>query len=481
MAGIGFELKRLFAKNGIILRVRANLYAGLVVAGPMIMGVLLLLGAKFVSGWGGASGHQQDLIIVIITYSLLFSLLLSSLLLFVLARYVADMLYISAYDRILPSLYGSVSLLLIVGVVLWPVFLLFSGLEFRYGIFSFILFCEGLLVWAQINYVTAIKEYRSILIGFVGGILLGLFSGWLLVMLKYDIVASVLAGACIAYGILVVDFTFVLHKFFPVGSGNPLRFLEWLDEYPHLLFVGFFSTFALFAHLMIMWASPWGMSVVGLFYQAPQHDIPALFAFVTSLVTTVNFVTSVEVNFYPKYRLYFSLLNGDGSLSDIERAHEDMMAVLKQELFHLAIQQIFVTIFAIIVIGEILVYFPLGFTSLMIGTFRVLCVGYGAYAIANSLMLFLLYFASNEDAMWSVIPFLLVNILGTLYTLTLPENYYGFGFVVASVIYYLVAESRLFAYTSRLDFFILTKQPVFLVKKRGFFTRFVSKWEAKLS
>ncbi|HLO34241.1 MAG TPA: exopolysaccharide Pel transporter PelG [Anaerolineales bacterium] len=256
---------------------------------------------------------------------------------------------------------------------------------------------------------------------------------------------------------------------------TPFRFLEWLDEYPHLLFVGFFSTLALFVHLIIMWTGPWGVQVQGLFYHAPQHDIPALFAFATSLVTTVNFVTSVEVNFYPKYRLYFGLLNGEGSLGDIEKAYEDMLAVLKQELFYLAIQQVFVTIFAVVVIGEVLVYFPLGFTSVMIGTFRVLAVGYGAYAIGNSLMLFLLYFASNEDALLSVIPFLVINILGTFYTLTLPESYYGFGFVLASVIYYLVAEARLFAYTAHLDFFILTKQPVFIAKRKGFFTRFVGR------
>jgi uncharacterized membrane protein len=481
MAGIGFELKKLFAKKGILLRARANLYASLVVAGPMIMGVLLLLGAKFVSRFGGASGHQQDLIVVIITYSLLFSLLLSSLVLFVLARYVADMLYINAHERILPSMYGALSLLLVIGGILWFIFLLFSGIEMKYAVYSFILFCEGLVVWVQINYVTAIKEYQSMLIGFVVAVLTGLLIGLLLVLLKYDVIAAVLAGACIAYGLLMVDFTLVLHKFFPIGSGNPVKFLEWFDEYPHLIFVGFFSTLALFAHLMIMWASPWGERVEGLFYYAPPHDIPALFAFTTSLVTTVVFVTSVEVNFYPKYRLYFSLLNGNGSLNDIERAHEDMVAVLRQEILHLAIQQVFVTIVAVIVIGEILVYFPLGFTSVMIGTFRILCVGYGAYAIGNSVMLFLLYFAANEDALWSVIPFLSINILGTLYTLALPESYYGFGFVVASVVYYLVAEARLFGYTSRLDFYILTKQPVFLVKKRGFFSRLVNRLEGKLA
>ena len=105
------------------------------------------------------------------------------------------------------------------------------------------------------------------------------------------------------------------------------------------------------------------------------------------------------------------------------------------------------TIFAVVVIGEILVYFPLGFTSVMIGTFRILCIGYGAYAIGNSLMLFLLYFASNEDALGSVIPFSLISLFGTLYTFTLPETFYGIGFVQWPAIYYLVANIRLFAYT----------------------------------
>lgn len=479
MAGIGFELKKLFADKGIILRIRAGLYASLVIAGPMILGALLLLGSKIVSTFGGATNHQQDLIVVIITYSLLFSLILSSLLLLVLARFVADMMYIKAYDRILPSMYGSIALMLIIGGSMWAVFLYLSRIKLIYSVYSFILFCEALVVWIQINYITAIKEYRTVLIGFVVGILVGLTVGFLLVVSKYDVVASLLLGACISYGILLTVFTQVLHKYFPLGTGNPLKFLEWIDEYPQLLFIGFLSTLALFTHIMLMWLSPWGIQVEGLFYHAPAHDIPALLAFVTSLVTTVNFVTSVEVNFYPKYRLYFNLLNGEGSLSNIEKAHEDMINILRQELFYLAMQQVFVTIFAIVVVAEMLVYFPLGITSIMVGVFRVLCIGYGAYAIGNSLMLFLLYFANNKDALLSVLPFFVVNFLGTLGTIiALPEIYYGFGFVAASAVYYIVAEVRLFSYTDRLDYYIFTKQPVFFVKKKGFFTRFVSKLDA---
>lgn len=478
MAGIGFELKKLFAKKGIILHARASIYAGLIVAGPMLMGVMLLLGADLISNYGGATTHQQDLIVVVITYSLLFSLLLSSLFLFVLARYVADMLYVNAYHRILPSMYGAISLMLAIGSIFWIVFLFLSKLEFGYSVYCFILFCEGLVVWTQINYITAVKEYKGILIGFVVGILSGLLTGLLIMLSGYDIVSSLLIGACLAYGILIIDFTIVLHKFFPMGSGSALKFLEWIDEYPQLLFVGFFSTLALFIHIMLMWISPLGKQVEGLFYHAPTHDIPAFLAFLTTLVTTVNFVTSVEVNFYPTYKRYFDLLNGDGSLSNVEKAYEEMMMILKQELFNLAIRQVIVTVFAVVLIGEILVYLGLGFTSNMIGIFRVLCVAYGLYAVGNSLTLFLLYFASNTDALWTSATLLVFNTLGTLYTLTLPEVYYGFGFVIASIIFYLVGLQRLFSYTTHLDFHIFTKQPVFFVQKKGWLTRVVQKLES---
>ena len=479
MAGIGFELKKLFSKKGILLTARANLYASFVVAGPMILGALLLLGAKYISGWGGASSHEQDLIIVIITYSLLFSLLLSSIFLFVLARYIADKLYVNEYERILPSMYGAISILLIIGAIGWVVFLYLSKLPLRYSIYSFILFCEGIVVWIQINYITAVKEYRSILLGFVFGMLVGMLCSMLFILLRYDVVASLLAGACIAYGILVIDFTVVLHRFFPMGSGSSLRFLEWIDEYPPLPFVGFFSMLGLFAHIILMWGSPWGVQVYGLFYHAPAHDIPALLAFVTSLVTAVNFVTSVEVNFYEKYRTYFSLLNGDGSLENIEKAYDEMMETMKRELLYLALQQIFVTIIAIVVIGEILVYFNLGFTSVMIGLFRILCVGYGMFAIGNCFMLFLLYFSSNRDALIAVTTFLVLNVIGTLYVITLPEVYYGFGFVLAGLGFYLVAWSLLLAYTKRLDFHTFTKQPVFFVERRGIFRGLVRKLESQ--
>ena len=61
MAGIGFELKRLFGKKGLTLNLRANLYASVVVAGPALLGAVLLLGINWLAYLAGAPRHERDL------------------------------------------------------------------------------------------------------------------------------------------------------------------------------------------------------------------------------------------------------------------------------------------------------------------------------------------------------------------------------------------------------------------------------------
>ena len=479
MAGIGFELKKLFSDSSIIMKLRANLFSSVVIAGPMIMGAILLLGIKYLAVRAGASLHQQDLLIVVITYSLLFSLLLINILSYVLSRFVADMVYNNLHERIMPSMYGSISLLLAIGAPAWALFLFLSKLPLEYSIFSFTLFCLAVVVWTQISYITDIKRYKEVIYGFTFGIVSSLMVGFVLTTNNVEVVSSLLASACIGYGVIMVTYTNVLHKHFPKGIGISLKFLEWINKFPSLPFVGFFTTTGLFVHLMLMWHSPLGAQVHGLFYHAPPHDIPALFGFFTILVTTVNFVTSLEVNFYPKYKLYFGLLNKGGSLKDIEKAKAEMLTVLKQELLYLALRQMFVTLISIVLISEILNVIGLGFTTTMIGLFRVLCVGYAFYAIGNTMLLYLLYFAADRAALYPAVTLLLVNTVGTYATLTLPPNYYGFGFVTAAFCMLIVGWWKLVSFTNHLEYHVFCQQPIFLQPNVGLLTRLVQWMESR--
>ena len=137
MAGIGFELKKLFNRRGLFAAFRAYGYAGVVCTGPMLLGVVLLLGVMFLCDITGSSRHSRELLVCMITYTLLASLTVTSFLSMVVTRFIADQLYEENYEAVLPSFWGSSGLMLIVGGILYGVFLIFSGAGLLDGFLCF--------------------------------------------------------------------------------------------------------------------------------------------------------------------------------------------------------------------------------------------------------------------------------------------------------------------------------------------------------
>ena len=129
MAGIGFELKKLFEKKGILNSVKAYGYATVICSGPMILGVILLLGIMFLCGRAGVSVQSRELLICMITYTLLASILVTSLFSMVITRFTADMLYEEKKSAVLPSFWGSTALMMTFGSVLWCIFLILDDIK----------------------------------------------------------------------------------------------------------------------------------------------------------------------------------------------------------------------------------------------------------------------------------------------------------------------------------------------------------------
>ena len=140
MAGIGFELKKLFRRKGLFASLRAYGYAGIICTGPMLLGVLLQLGILLLCSWVGAPRDQQDLLVCMITYTLLFSLTVTSFFSMPVTRYLADMLYEEQEQTILPSFWGSSSMMLVLGCTLYGLFLLVSGATLLQGLLCLWLF-----------------------------------------------------------------------------------------------------------------------------------------------------------------------------------------------------------------------------------------------------------------------------------------------------------------------------------------------------
>lgn len=475
MAGIGFELKKLFAKKGILANLKAYGYASIVCTGPMLLSIVLLLGIRYIGVRTGVSKGDLEVLNSMITYSLLVSLVVSSLFSMISSRYVADMIFMKKKHRVLSSMYGNIVLSLLLGGISYGIFLYFSGISLFYQLLCFFLFCEATIVWIQIGYLTAIKNYREILLLFFFSVLAALVAGFFLTKTALPQIGALMIAILLGYGILFTGYFVVLHRYFRVQKKTAYFFTAWIDKYPQLLGIGLFTTIGLFGHLIIMWTSPINVQVVGLFYGAPTYDVPALVAFLSVLITTVNFVTFLEVNFYGHYKQYFGLFNNKGTFLELKKAEGQMFKVLEQELYYLALKQVITTVLFVVLVGPLLVSLGIGFSHAMMGTFVILCVGYGFYAIGNSIMLMQLYFSDNDGALLSSFIFMLSTCAFTLLLRGQSPKFYGFGFLAGSMIFYFVSWLRLSLFCKHLDYHVICTQPFLSDGRQGFFTRWVHK------
>ena len=481
MAGIGFELKKLFSRKGLIATVRAYGYATLVCTGPMLLGFFLLLACMLMAHFAGADRHTRELLVTMLTHALLGSLVVTSLFSMLTTRFCADMIYEKKYGPIISSFYGSLWMMLIFGGLLYGIFLYFSGVELLYRVQSFCLFMVLIVVWTEINYLTMLKNYRSIMAAFTVSVAAALILGAVFIwLLDIEVVTALMASITIGYSIMMVWYFVLIYQYFPEATGTSLRFLQWFDMTPQLAFTGFFVTLGLFGHLVDMWwFSPLKVQVEGLFYGAPTYDVPAIFAFFSILITTVNFNTFVETRFYVRYKEYFSLFNDGGSIKNINEAEKTMIHVLADELGYMSLKQIFSTLVFLIFGTILLPMLPLGFNNEMLRVFRNLCVGYGFYAIGNSVMLCSQYFADLTGALLSALVFAVASNGATLLLAAFTNSFYGFGFLLGSMLFALTAILRLCAYLRKLKYHVLSKQPLFAGRQEGFFTRLADRMDKR--
>ena len=480
MAGIGFELKKVFAKRGLLNAVKAYGYAAIICTGPMLFGILLLLGVIGLCVLSKTDIQTRELLMSMITYTLLASTIVTALFSQTVTRCVADMLFAEDHDSVLPTFWGSAVIMLAVGCVFYGLFLVISGVGVLRGILCYTLFGELIIVWNSMNFLSAIKDYKGIVLSFMASVVVSMVTGGILLVCGLPTIEALLLAINLGYGVMLVWDVVLLHRYFPYTKNDAFAFLKkkssfsfltWIDTFLPLALSGLFLIVGMFAHLIIMWYSDIGAQTGGLFFSAPQYDVPALLAYLTSLITTINFVISVEVKFYPKYRNHYGLYNSKGTITNIKKAEKDMLDTLKTELFYASLKQLLFSVLMIVIGGYLLDFLPLGFDEMMRGYFRTLCAAYGICAIGNMITLIQFYFTDYKGALLSTSVFLSTSVVFTVVSLLFPQVYYGFGFLLSSLAFAVVALVRLDYYTKRLPYYILAAQPLIHVEKVGIFTK----------
>ncbi len=470
MAGIGFELKKLFKEKGFFARIRAFAYSTLVSLGPFVLCTAIISVILVFMHTMGVSYGQRELFIATIVYCFVFSQIIASGFKMIITRFIADALYKEKFEMILPSLYGTLSVVITISGIIGIVFFLNSPLHIFIKASSYILFMELIIVFVMMEYLSALKDYIKIVQSFFAGVLSVVLLSYL--FLKFSSLEASL-GMLISMNIgfmIIIVFLLAFLKSFYIKSGKRYYdFLIYFDKYPSLFFIAFFYTLGLYVHNFLFWNSHLAIKIANTYVYAPVYDVPSFYAFLSIMPAMVIFVVSVETSFYDKYKVYYSLITGNGNLKDIEDARKDMTRVLWSELRNIMELQLFFTL-VFLSLGHYLLP-RLGLTQLSMDIFNLLCLGAFMVALMMIIMLILLYFEDRTGALFISFTFLSTNAIFTFFTLRYSESLYGLGFFASSIISLMIAIIELLVYLKNINYHTFCGQPIIYIQKTGFFGR----------
>lgn len=469
MAGIGFELKKLFRGKGLLESMRACFFSIIITVGPTLLCMLMLTVLQKSLQYWGVPVAERDLFMAAIIYSFLFSLILTSGFTMILSRYISDKIYKKEYQDIMPSLKGAVTLCVVIGGIIGILFYVRSPLGLQFKLSAYTLFMELNIIWLQTVYVSALRDYMKLTRGFLAGVSSAFLLSFILVRLvNVNAVIGVFASVDIGFFIIILVFTDSIESFFNVGSKRFFGFLEYFDQYPALFFTGVFYTLGLYIHNFYFWKSNCGIIIGETYVLAPGYDVPTFWAFLTILPSMVVFVVSCETSFYEKYKAYYDIICNGGLIDDIFRLQNEMRDTMSHNLRSIMFIQM---AFTILCLAAGLVFFPMtGLPDKYIDIFNVLVIGDYAFIIMFICLTVLLYFDDRKGALGVVLFFTLANAYLTKVTILMGEDYYGLGFMAAAFIALLIGFWRLNYLFNNIRYFTFCSQPIVQSSNEKVFT-----------
>lgn len=450
MAGIGFELKKVFRKSGFFNMFKGVLYASASTIGPIILVIIGLLSINVIMKYFNIPYFQREVLSGAILYAFVFSLIIATSIGTVLSRYISDKIFNEQEEDIIPSLYGSITLVTCITGILGIPFYVFANLNYIFSFGAYSLLMVLSIVFILMHYVSAIKEYRKITVAFFIGILLGVLIGSIaFYVLKIDLIYVIIYSMTICFLLTAIYMFYVIRSFFKKDSKNYFEFLTYFREYKLIFISGFFYILGLYVHNFIFWFSPIRNVVANTYISSYTYDMASFLAMLTNLSATVIFVVKVETNFHQKYQNYCYAIIG-GSLSEIKMAKKDMSRVLNHELFFITEVQLIITLTLICAGIALLPVF--GFGGLILDIYPILALGYYAVFMMYFLIVFLYYFDDQVGAVYVSSVFLITTVLFSIITVNIGVAFYGLGLLIGGIVAWITGFFRLKTLLKNIDY-----------------------------
>jgi len=443
MAGIGFELRKLFDEDDSFSGyIKALTFSTFISVGPFIAMILsiniLILVSKLVFN----NPSEQLLFITTLVYSFIFSQLISFPFQFFVTRYISDRFYEKEYKKVRPSFIGVSKIIITLSLILGVIFFGMKELPLYYKYLSIGILVILSLLWTITTYISILKDYVYISKIYFYSTILSVIVFFIttkypIMFFEHRVAGNMLVSFFIGILFSLHMLTNYFFSIFKEGEGGEYEFLGYLKNYSSLLFTGLFYILGTWSHIIINWFSPWAVNIGYGFKITLHYENAVFYSFLLTIPSIVFFVVFIETRFFDIYQKYYALTLKNGTLDEIEKERKKMRRKLYKEIFYALQIQIFITITAILFSRYFIIYY--GMSTELVEIFKIVSLG----AIANIYIIILIsiffYFNALKSALKVTGLFCLLNTLFTLGFINLGKKYIGFGFFLGSVISVLYA------------------------------------------
>lgn len=454
MAGIGFELQRLDARDNITGRIASLGYGAFVAAGPWLMTIIGLGLIGLIS-----SGILDTVTIAsfraVIIYAFANSLIVSAPVAMVCARLLSDALYEKRPEYAMTILVGG---LLLAGAstaaaTAWLYTFVFS-VPAEMALAGVVASVLVAFLWIAIMYCGAIYDHAGIGLAFLAGTL-GSLVGALVMAAHAGTPASMVWGyaaglAITLFGLLsriIATFPFRVRRLRLALGGV----LAGLGRYSVLALGAFVGALGIWIDKWIVWSSAYGEITAEGLPHSPIYDSAMFVAYLAIVPSLAFFLVHLETRFFENYVRYFSDLQGHATLAKIEKSGEKLGRETLATIHGVILMQFglcaFMAVFAPLIVDA------LGMQFRQIGILRFGVAGTLFHFIFLACSSVVLFLDLRGTYLGLQALFLALNAVMTLLTVMLGVQYLGYGYLVACCISGVVAYMVMIAALKRIDFY----------------------------
>lgn len=441
MAGIGFELRKIFGKKTLASSTWGVMYASMTTIGPSLMFIVLLFTLRYIMGYYRAGELEMIFFTAAFTYAFLLAILTSALLNTVVSRYISDKIFERKEEDICASLFG----VLTVGSVIAGIEALIlcvlmyqqhsTSITFMTGYYLLVLLATN--CYNVITFVSALKEYKEVTFSYFVGILVAIPMFFLFYkVIGWHLMVSVFWALDCGFFVINLLLIYCCVKAFGVPSGKYFEFLHYFRKFPKLLVSGFTYMLGFYISNIIYWFFSDMRVTISIFSIAPNYDMAMFLAVLVNLSAMVVFEVKTETMFYEKYVSYLSALN-QGTYDLIEKERVSMQNTINLQLFFVYEVQLIITIILICLAN---IFYPyLGINSQILNIFMLLGMGLYCTLCMYFTVIFLYYFEDHTSACIAPTVFLAIVLIGSVICSKLGNPYYPIPLLAGGIVGWIIS------------------------------------------